>query len=967
MSIINPYRTGMPRLPAPERVYDYTNEKQFRLGITQLLQQLVQQANDTVNYGDVVESTLQFIPDNTYDVGDVLTPYRPRTVYGATSVVSPLGSFTTRVTSPLLGTTSNADVVFDRNSVTQLTLSSLLATFAGDVSIADDLAVTGDITSATLTTTGNGLIGGDLGVGRTPTLDLDVVGQFGVSPSGVAFPTVLARGIDGRFYTVHDIGDWGFVVARAANDTFAANLTLYHTRDAAGGRTALVNGDGLARITFQGVSQTGGTVTVGAAILATVTGTVSNGVLPTELTFHTAATGDADEAVERMALTSAGHWIPGANGSYDLGSSSFRMRSGYFGTELVTPSLDSGGAVDLVLQRNNVTQLTLGSLSATFAGDLTVSGDNLNVNGLTYTWPSSQSVASYLTNNGSGTLSWTAASGLAPADAQYVTLATNATLTNERVLVASDVLLLTDGGAGGNVTLSTQGGTFGAGAYTFPSTLVVTSTLTQNGTSALLAQGATADVIVGAAAATSSSFIIRGAAATQRNFFLYTGTTARWNGRANITAETGSDAGSNYDFIAYNDAGSQIDIVYRITRAANGSIAFASNRPITGGTYNGQTISSAASFTGTLVVASDFDAQGQSDFGTAAGSSSERVRILGAAGSNRDIGWYTGATRRWLARAQSTAESGSNAGTPFVLMAFDDAGSTIDSPLTITRAAGGTIAFSSGRPVTMGSSLAITGALSGVTTLAMSGQLTSTLATGTAPFSVASTTKVANLNADLLDDQTGSYYLDLANASGTLDETLGGTGLTSYTLGDLLYASASNTLSKLAGNTSTTGMYLKQTGTGAASAAPVWDTLTAADVGAGTFSGGTFTFASPLVANSSVTINSAPSIASGITFQASGHIQSSGVGALTLTSASGQIECADDIDLASGQVLRVNGTQVIGARETGWATSGWAGTPARTAFDTTTVTLPQLAAVVQAILEDLGVEGHGAFDVDVDA
>ena len=39
----------------------------------------------------------------------------------------------------------------------------------------------------------------------------------------------------------------------------------------------------------------------------------------------------------------------------------------------------------------------------------------------------------------------------------------------------------------------------------------------------------------------------------------------------------------------------------------------------------------------------------------------------------------------------------------------------------------------------------------------------SDVATGTAPMVVASTTKVANLNADLLDDQTGSYYLDFSN------------------------------------------------------------------------------------------------------------------------------------------------------------------------------------------------------------
>lgn len=43
---------------------------------------------------------------------------------------------TTRMTAPKFGTTTNVDVVFDRNSVTQLTLSSLLATFAGNVNVA---------------------------------------------------------------------------------------------------------------------------------------------------------------------------------------------------------------------------------------------------------------------------------------------------------------------------------------------------------------------------------------------------------------------------------------------------------------------------------------------------------------------------------------------------------------------------------------------------------------------------------------------------------------------------------------------------------------------------------------------------------------------------------------------------------------------------------------------------------------
>ena len=65
------------------------------------------------------------------------------------------------------------------------------------------------------------------------------------------------------------------------------------------------------------------------------------------------------------------------------------------------------------------------------------------------------------------------------------------------------------------------------------------------------------------------------------------------------------------------------------------------------------------------------------------------------------------------------------------------------------------------------------------------------------------------------------------NISGTwtgdvIDEVHGGTNQSTYTIGDTLYASAANTLSKLSGNVTTTQKFLSQTGDGAASAAPVW-------------------------------------------------------------------------------------------------------------------------------------------------
>lgn len=69
--------------------------------------------------------------------------------------------------------------------------------------------------------------------------------------------------------------------------------------------------------------------------------------------------------------------------------------------------------------------------------------------------------------------------------------------------------------------------------------------------------------------------------------------------------------------------------------------------------------------------------------------------------------------------------------------------------------------------------------------------------------------------------------------AGTLNETHGGTNQTTYATGDTLYASASNTLSKLSGNTTTTKKFLTQTGDGVNSAAPAWGTIATSDVPSG--------------------------------------------------------------------------------------------------------------------------------------
>lgn len=91
-----------------------------------------------------------------------------------------------------------------------------------------------------------------------------------------------------------------------------------------------------------------------------------------------------------------------------------------------------------------------------------------------------------------------------------------------------------------------------------------------------------------------------------------------------------------------------------------------------------------------------------------------------------------------------------------------------------------------------------------------------------------------------------------AAITGSLLETNGGTGQSTYATGDTLYASATNTLSKLSGNTSTTKKFMVQTGTGSGSAAPTWDVVNGADVN-GNISGSAGSVANALTAGTYLT------------------------------------------------------------------------------------------------------------------
>lgn len=147
------------------------------------------------------------------------------------------------------------------------------------------------------------------------------------------------------------------------------------------------------------------------------------------------------------------------------------------------------------------------------------------------------------------------------------------------------------------------------------------------------------------------------------------------------------------------------------------------------------------------------------------------VQINGAAGSSRTLKFYTASSLRWLVAANNTAESGSNAGSDFVIERRSDAGAYIDDAIKITRSSGLTTIYGALRPGSSSASASAWG-VSGRQIQVPSATFTdsSTAASGTAASAVFSSFAVPTLaatNASVTTTTAATVYIAGDVAAGT--------------------------------------------------------------------------------------------------------------------------------------------------------------------------------------------------------
>jgi hypothetical protein len=164
---------------------------------------------------------------------------------------------------------------------------------------------------------------------------------------------------------------------------------------------------------------------------------------------------------------------------------------------------------------------------------------------------------------------------------------------------------------------------------------------------------------------------INGASGAFQRYTTNTAGSPTWEWGTDGSAQTGGNAGSNWNLWAFSDSASVLYSAISITRATGATALYA--RP----TFAGNLAWDAGNFN----PASYLPLTG--------GTMSGQLQLSGAAGSNvRQIRYETAGVLRWVEGVDIEAEGGSNTGSNWTLSAYSDTGSIVATAITANRATG---------------------------------------------------------------------------------------------------------------------------------------------------------------------------------------------------------------------------------------------------------------------------------------
>jgi hypothetical protein len=160
-----------------------------------------------------------------------------------------------------------------------------------------------------------------------------------------------------------------------------------------------------------------------------------------------------------------------------------------------------------------------------------------------------------------------------------------------------------------------------------------------------------------------------------------------------------------------------------------------------------------------------------------------------AAGTARRIGFQSASVGRWQAGVDGTTESGSNAGTNYILQRYDDAGTLIDNPLVVFRNTG-TVQVTNALTAASVTATTFSGSGSGLTGIPNGALVNDSVTVGTTEILLgASSTTLAGLTSVTSTSFVGALTGNASSATTATTATTLVTGRTISITGDLSYTS----------------------------------------------------------------------------------------------------------------------------------------------------------------------------------